>query len=51
MVFLKENSGREVGPGLEHPAANSLGQTSGFQTSSGGTLAAELRLKHTITGI
>ena len=39
MAFLKENSGREVGPGLERPAENSLGQTSGFQTSSGGTLA------------
>lgn len=51
MAFLKENGGREVGPGLRRPAEISLEKTSGFQNSSGGTLAVELRLKHMITGI
>lgn len=51
MAFPKENSGREVGPGLECPAENSLQRISGFQTSPVGTVAADLRLKHMITGI
>lgn len=48
MVFLEENGGRNVGTSLEGRAENSLGQISSFQTCSGGTLAAELRLKHII---